>query len=163
MHVRAMRRDDRPCIQRLLHDTWVFTGAEIAVALELIDIYLNVEDQRDYILRCTVDDKDQPTGYVCFGPTPLTDAVWDLYWIAVAPTWQRKGTGKILLEVVEAQVREKSGRRLMIETSSLPRYLPTRNFYLRHGYSELARLADFYAVGDDRIIYAKDFLPSKKA
>lgn len=157
MRVRAMRRDDRPCIERLLHETQVFTPAEISIALELIDIYLNVAGQRDYLLSCAVDDSDQPLGYVCFGPTPLTDAAWDLYWIAVARAYQRQGVGNLLLQFVEAQVGEKAGRRLIIETSSLPRYLPTRNFYLRHGYKELARIADFYAVGDDRIIYGKDF------
>jgi ribosomal protein S18 acetylase RimI-like enzyme len=163
MNIRALRRDDRPCIERLLHDTQVFTDAEIACALELIDVYLNVSGQRDYLLACAVDDADVAQGYVCYGPTPLTDAVWDLYWIAVAPARQRHGVGKLLLGYVEAQMHEHAGRRLMIETSSLPRYLPTRNFYLRHGYSELARIADFYAIGDDRIIYGKDFPLSKKA
>lgn len=161
MTVRALRRDDRPCIERLLHETQVFTDAEIACALELVDVSLSVTGQCDYLLFCAVDDRDQPQGYVCFGPTPLTDAVWDLYWIAVAPAWQHRGIGKMLLQFVEAQVHEQAGRRLIIETSSLPRYAPTRNFYQRHGYTELARIADFYAVGDDRIIYGKDFPASK--
>jgi len=162
MRLRALRPDDRPCIERLLRETQVFTEAEVAIALELIDIYLNVPTQRDYQLYVAADDTDVAQGYVCFGPTPLTDALWDLYWIAVTPTRHHQGIGTELLHFVEAQVRERAGRRLIIETSSLPRYLPTRNFYLRHGYSELARLPDFYAIGDDRIIYAKDFFPPKK-
>jgi ribosomal protein S18 acetylase RimI-like enzyme len=161
MTVRALQRGDRPFIERLLHETQVFTEAEIACALELIDIYLNAANQRDYLLFCAVDHEDHVFGYVCFGPTPLTDAVWDLYWIAVSPEKQKRGIGKLLLSFVETHVRAQTGRRLIIETSSLPRYEPTRIFYERHGYRELARIADFYAIGDDRIIYGKDFSPSK--
>jgi ribosomal protein S18 acetylase RimI-like enzyme len=46
-------------------------------------------------------------------------------------------------------------RLLLIETSSQPRYEPTRGFYERHGYREVARVPEFYAVGDDRVIFAK--------
>jgi len=164
MRVRALRPDDRPCIEQLLRETQVFTEAEIAIALELIDIYLNVPGQRDYQLYVAADEQDVAQGYVCFGPTPLTDALWDLYWIAVAPARHHQGIGTKLLHFVEAQVRDPgvAGRRLLIETSSLPRYDPTRQFYLRHGYVELTRIPDFYAIGDDRIIYAKDFFPPKK-
>lgn len=165
MTVRAVRRDDRPSIERLLHETRNFTAAEIACALELVDVYLNDANQRDYITFCAVDDHDEPRGYVCFGPTPLTDAVWDLYWLAVAPAWQQRGIGKRLLLFVEAQVRDpaRAGRRLIIETSSLPRYAQARSFYQRHGFIELARIDDFYTVGDARIIYGKDFPASNNS
>lgn len=159
MIVRALRRDDRPCIERLLHDTQIFTAAEIACALELVDVYLNHAGQRDYLIFCATDERDEALGFVCYGPTPLTDAVWDLYWLAVAPAWQQRGIGKMLLQFVEAQVGDpaRAGRRLIIETSSLPRYAQARNFYERQGFVELARIEDFYAVGDARIIYGKDF------
>jgi ribosomal protein S18 acetylase RimI-like enzyme len=163
MTVRPLQRGDRPFVERLLHDTNVFNEAEIVCALELIDITFNVAEQRDYHVFCAVDDKDRVQGYVCFGPTPLTDALWDLYWIAVAPDQQKRGIGALLLKFVESYVRERAGRRLVIETSSLPRYEPTRAFYDRHGYAVLARIADFYAIGDDRVIFGKDFSPLKKA
>jgi len=34
-------------------------------------------------------------------------------------------------------------------------YAPTRAFYERSGFRCEARLADFYAAGDDRLIYLK--------
>ena len=37
-----------------------------------------------------------------------------------------------------------------------PPYAPTRGFYLRCGYYQAALLKDFYAPGDDKVIYAKD-------
>jgi hypothetical protein len=44
---------------------------------------------------------------------------------------------------------------VIIETSSQPHYGGTRAFYLRRGYDVVARVPDFYAPGDDRLIFAK--------
>ncbi|MDZ7265974.1 MAG: GNAT family N-acetyltransferase [candidate division KSB1 bacterium] len=153
--IRALQRDDRPSISRILHDTGNFTAAEIAVALELIDIYLNQPQQRDYLLYCATDTTAEVIGYVCFGPTPMTEGTWDLYWIAVAPQHQGRGVGRELMEFVENYVSGCNGRQLFIETSSQPKYEPTRRFYLRRNYQEIARIPDFYSVGDDRVIYRK--------
>lgn len=137
-----------------MRQTKVFTGTEVQCALELIDIYLNVAGQKDYIISCAVNANDQPIGYVCYGPTPLTDQTYDLYWIAVDPEWHRRGVGDLLIEHVE-QMLLPSGRLLLIETSSLAKNEAARRFYLRHHYHEVARVPDFYTDGDDRIIYAK--------
>jgi hypothetical protein len=42
-----------------------------------------------------------------------------------------------------------------VETSGRRDYAPTRAFYERAGYRPEARLADFYAPGDDKWIYVK--------
>jgi len=42
-----------------------------------------------------------------------------------------------------------------IETSNRHHYAPTRGFYLRCGYTQEALLKDFYASGDDKVIYVK--------
>jgi hypothetical protein len=47
------------------------------------------------------------------------------------------------------------GRRIYIETSSQAKYAPTREFYRRCGYEPEAVLKDFYADGDDKLIYVK--------
>jgi ribosomal protein S18 acetylase RimI-like enzyme len=41
------------------------------------------------------------------------------------------------------------------ETSGRPQYEPTRAFYERMGYQVAARLKDFYAPGDDKVIFAR--------
>jgi hypothetical protein len=46
---------------------------------------------------------------------------------------------------------------LVVETSSRPEYAPTRAFYERRGYAEAARMREFYAPGDDRVIFTKRF------
>lgn len=153
--IRALRRDDRLPIKQILLETGNFTSVEIEVALELIDIYLDRPEQKDYILYCAVDQHDRVAGYVCYGPTPMTEGTWDLYWIAVDPKRQGSGVGKALLDFVENRIQTQNARLLMIETSSKPNYNATRQFYFRQNYQEIARIPDFYAVGDDRVIYRK--------
>lgn len=94
-------------------------------------------------------------GYACFGPHPLTQGTFDLYWIAVDPTARRRGVGRALLSQVEAEVRARAGRLLLIETSGTPEYAPTRRFYVSCGYPCIATIPDFYAPGDDLLFFCK--------
>jgi hypothetical protein len=46
-----------------------------------------------------------------------------------------------------------------VETSGRDEYLPTRGFYAARQYAASARVRDFYAPGDDRIIFTKRLTP----
>ncbi len=94
-------------------------------------------------------------GYACFGPIPLTLASWDLYWIAVDPAQQGRGLGRQLLRRAEQSSLAMGARTLWVETSGREEYLPTRGFYRSRGYSVAAHLRDFYAKGDDKVIFEK--------
>jgi ribosomal protein S18 acetylase RimI-like enzyme len=96
-------------------------------------------------------------GYACFGPTPATDRTFDLYWIAVHPAAQRTGAGAALMSEVERQLQRRRARLLVVETSSRDDYAGTRLFYEKRGYAESARIRDFYAPGDDRVVLSKRF------
>jgi hypothetical protein len=54
-------------------------------------------------------------------------------------------------------MRKAGAKHIYADTSSSDRYAGTRGFYQRMGFHEEARLADFYAPDDGKIIYAKDF------
>ena len=101
--------------------------------------------------------EDELIGYACYGATPDTDRTWDLYWIAVDPSAQGTGSGTTLLSEVERRLSGLNARMLVVETSSRSDYAPTRAFYAARGYGEAARIRDFYAVSDDRIIFTKRF------
>jgi ribosomal protein S18 acetylase RimI-like enzyme len=94
-------------------------------------------------------------GFACYGPTMATDRTYDLYWIAVDRAAQGTGCGSVLLSEVERRLEALHARMLVIETSSRSDYAATRNFYLRRGYVEAARVREFYAPQDDRIILTK--------
>jgi ribosomal protein S18 acetylase RimI-like enzyme len=95
-------------------------------------------------------------GYACFGPHPLTQGTYDLYWIVVDPVAQGHGIGHALLARVEAEVQARGGRLLLVETSGTLAYAPARRFYESSGYRCEATIHDFYAPGDDLVIFSKD-------
>ena len=68
-------------------------------------------------------------GYACFGPHPLTQGTYDLYWIVVDPVAQGHGIGHALLAGVEAEVLARGGRLLLVETSSTSAYASARRLY----------------------------------
>ena len=154
---RPMARSDKSLVMELIEATGFFRADEILVAEELIDVYLNHPDQKDYEVVVIETEDHEIAGYMTWGLTALTIGTYDLYWMAVSPLHQGRGYGRQLVEWLEAKVVELKGRLLIIETSSTPKYEPTRRFYLGLKYREIARIPDYYQDGDDRVIYIKRF------
>jgi len=147
LKVGPVRRGQRPRLAEILLATRSFRDDEIVVALELLD-----EGEPSYNFVGLYADHSL-IGYACYGATPGTDRTWDLYWIAVHPEFQGSGAGSRLLQEVERRLR---GQRLLIvETSSRTDYAATRRFYERNQYTMASVTPDFYATGDDRLVYAK--------
>jgi len=155
--IRPMQPADKQPVMALIRATGMFTPAEIDVAEELIDIYLGVPEQPDYRIVVIENERKDVTGYLTWGPTPMAEDAYDLYWMAVSPAEQGTGLGKALVRWLEGEVRKLNGRMIIIETSSQPLYHPSRQFYVNLDYKEVARIPDYYKKGDDRVIYAKSF------
>ncbi len=154
-HLRPMAASDKARVMALLEATPEFEPAEIPVAEEVIDVYLDCPG-RDY--QTTVaETASQLLGYICFGQTPLTASTWDIYWMAVIREKRGMGIGAALLKSAEEEIQKAGGKLILIETSSKPNYLNTRRFYTRKGYKKVSRIRDFYAPGDHRIIFEKRF------
>ncbi|MEX2610674.1 MAG: N-acetyltransferase [Gemmatimonadota bacterium] len=154
----ALRPTHRAAIAALLTDTGFFRTEEVAVALEVLDVYLQHPDL-DYAAVGAFTPGGDPVGYAVWGPTPCTAGTFDLYWIAVSRAVQGAGVGSLLLTEVERRLARTDARLVVVETSSQPLYEPTRAFYVRRGYEEVARVPHFYADGDDRVIFAKRIRP----
>jgi len=138
----------------LLRNTPEFEPHEVAVAEELLDSYLAFSTNSGYyVLIAEIDSRS--IGYICYGPVPVTKGSWDIYWMAVARQEQNKGIGKALLLSAEENIRQEQGRLSFIETSAKPGYEKTRRFYISRGYRQVCRIADFYSIGDDKIIFQK--------
>ena len=155
--VRKAEDRDRQAILTVTTEVSVFTPAEIACVDELLDIYLHQPDKHDYAFIICSDESDRFLGYACYGPTPLTEGTYDLYWLCVSRAAQGRGVGAALLEQVEKELSTLGARILIAETSSTPPYAPARTFYEHHGFSPSARIRDFYRPGDDLITYVKYF------
>lgn len=123
---------------------------------ELWNAYQDEGESSGYVFLVYRDDDGRIRGYVCFGPHPLTQGTYDLYWIAMAPSAQGCGVGHALLAQVEAEVRARGGCLLMIETSDTPAYAPARRLYETSGYRCEAVIPNFYTQGDDLLIFSKN-------
>jgi ribosomal protein S18 acetylase RimI-like enzyme len=127
----------------------------------LWDAYLRQGEASGYVFLVykngfgEVSDRCRLLGYACFGPHPLAEGIFDLYWIAVDPQAREQGVGGALLSRVEEEVRVQGGRMVLVETSGTPAYTPARRFYESCGYRYEAVIHDFYAPGDDLIVFAK--------
>jgi ribosomal protein S18 acetylase RimI-like enzyme len=156
MTMRPLRATDRDELRRILDATGSFSPAEIRVAVELIDFALGRPDQTDYYFTCVEDQDGRLGGYMCYGEVPLSDRCWDLYWIAVDPAAQGRGLGREMVAFMEADLRDRRARKVFIETGGKTSYGATRKFYEKLEYREIARLPDFFAAGDDKVIFGKD-------
>ena len=159
---RAIGPADRQALHAVIREVGVFEPHEIAVAEELIADAL--AGSPDYAITVAEDGCTDPAasagavvGYACYGHNPVTDAVYDLYWIAIHPAAQGRGVGRSLLDDTERRVRERGGRGMTIETSSREAYAPARRLYERCGYRLAASIDDFYKPGDGLSLYVKFF------
>ena len=141
-------------VRAIVENTGFFRPDEVAIAVELVEERLARGAASGYHF-IFAELGDELAGYACYGPIACTVGSYDLYWIAVAPSWQRHGIGRILVEAVESRVAAHGGTRIYIDTSSQAKYAPTRAFYERNGFHCVARLPDFYSPGDDRVIYVE--------
>ena len=73
---------------------------------------------------------------------------------AVDPRAYRNGIATSLVTEMERRL-EGRARLVSLDTSGRPDYTPTRDFSTARGYSAVARVPDFYAEGDDQVIFTK--------
>ncbi|KAJ3063625.1 hypothetical protein HDU98_000573 [Podochytrium sp. JEL0797] len=155
--IRPARPDETEALVSLACKTGLFSPEEAASLLgdTLTRIHANQLPPLHQALVLESRDTHAVQGWVYLGPTEHADNVWDLWWIGVDPGCQGMGCGKQLLEYVEGVVREKGGRMLVIETSSLDALVRTRRFYELRGYAKCGQIPNFYSLGDDKVIFVK--------
>jgi ribosomal protein S18 acetylase RimI-like enzyme len=140
----------------LIRQRGTFNEQEVRVAMELVDAALKHPEKGDYRFLCAIDGHRSLAGYICYGPIPMTDGCYDLYWIAVDEQCSRKGVGRKLLEQMEAILYDDNARRIYLDTSSTLPYKAARSFYEKNGYRPVCVLNDFYRRGDHKMIWMKE-------
>jgi len=154
--IRTVVPADSPLLVPLAEQTGVFKPLEIKALREVLDDYHAGNEALGH-RAIAATRGDQVLGFAYYAPATMTDRTWYLWWIAVAKSAQAKGVGSEMLRFAEEEIRARRGRMLLVETSSLPHYELTRRFYIKHGYTQAAVLADFYAAGDDMVVFGKRF------
>jgi len=165
--LRSLESTDRAALEAALRSDDTFRDDEVAVALELIDDALG-SDSSDYWFRLVVPGGDGELdnrvgreqtppvlGYICYGPTPMTESSFDLYWIVVHAAARGQGIARLLIDSMEEHLGQKGASGIRIETSHLESYGSARRVYERHRYVEVGRIPDFYRGGDDLVTFYK--------
>jgi ribosomal protein S18 acetylase RimI-like enzyme len=152
--LRPLEPGDRARLEAVLRSDRTFRPEEIAVALELIDDGL-ADPATDYWFRVAEAPDGVVEGYICFGPTPMTDRIFDLYWIVVHAEARGRGVAGALITAMEAALAERGARGVRIETSELESYGAARRVYDRHGYRQVGHIPDFYRDGDGLVTFHK--------
>jgi ribosomal protein S18 acetylase RimI-like enzyme len=156
--IRPARPEDTPTLLDIARGTGVFKPVEIDTLREVLDDYHAEAHAEGHRAVCYEQD-GRVIGFAYYAPTAMTDNTWYLYWIAVSKQVQARGTGARLLRHAEEDARQAGARLFLLETSSLPHYELTRRFYRKHGYDREAVLRDYYADGDDMVVFRKRLRP----
>jgi ribosomal protein S18 acetylase RimI-like enzyme len=152
--IRPTTPEDTPALLAIAESTGVFSALDMdALRGVLADFHAGRETETHVLVSYEQDG--QVIGFAYYAPASMTDRTWYLWWIAVGKHVQSRGVGKALLEYLEEDIRGRHGRLLVLETSSLPSYEPTRRFYLRNGYGEAATVKDYYADGHHMVVFRK--------
>jgi D-alanine-D-alanine ligase len=149
-----VRPDDITTVRRIVESTGFFHPPEVDVAVELVEERLNRGEASGYYFLFAERD-GRVLGYTCYGPIACTLASYDLYWIVVDTAERGQGLGRDLLRLTEELIAARGGQRVYAETSGRELYEPTRAFYERCGYDREAVQKDFYAPGDDKVMYVR--------
>jgi ribosomal protein S18 acetylase RimI-like enzyme len=155
MRIRPIDAKDRHRVCEIIKAVGNFNEVEMDVAIELVDDSISEYSSGDYISCVLEDELGEVQAFGCYGLTPLTDATYDFYWMAVHPDAQGRGIGRKLIRFVEEDVRARGGNLLVLETSSQESYRRTTSFYQKSGYELTSRIRDFYRANDDKLIYVK--------
>lgn len=151
--IRAAISEDKAGLLAIAEATGLFTPQELEGFGDLISEHLDSEEAGEN--HWVVDDQDGLVGAAYYAPEPFAEGVWNLYFIGVFPSEQGKGRGTALIRHVEEDLMKRGERLLLVETSGLERFEPTRTFYRKNDYEEEARIRDYYEAGDDKIIFRK--------
>ena len=95
------------------------------------------------------------TAFVYAKSEMLADGTWNMLALGCDPSVRRQGQARALVVAAEAELKARGARILIVDTSSGSSFDAARAFYVAAGYTEEGRIRDFWADGDDKIIFWK--------
>ncbi len=149
--IRPITPDDTDAVLALAKKLEMFDSDGLELIKATLSDYL---DGNSNDLWFSADDNDL-VGVVYCAPEPMTSGTWNVLMLLVSPDRQRQGYGSALMSYVEQTLLDRGERLLIVETSSLDEFEGARKFYSKCGFNEEARIRDFYAGGEDKIVFSK--------
>ncbi len=150
MNIRPTISADIPSLKRVLDETELFPSAMLP---DMLSGFLSGDEGES--VWFTAEEDGRAIGFCFAAPEALTEGTWNMLAIAVLPERQGGGAGGAIVAALENHLTERGNRLLIVDTSGKSDFARTREFYRKNGYSEEARIRDFWAAGDDKIVFRK--------
>lgn len=148
--IRNVTSSDTGAVIALAEASGLFNSDGIDQIRERLNAYVSGNNDLWFI---AVDDK--PVGVLYCAPEPMTDGTWNILMLLVSPHVQGQGHGRSLMSHVEETLAARGARLVIVETSSVDGFERARAFYPKCGYTEEARIRNFYTAGDDKVVFSK--------
>ncbi|MEL7453399.1 MAG: GNAT family N-acetyltransferase [Pseudomonadota bacterium] len=147
--IRPATREDVPTISIIAEQTDLFPPNMLT---DMMDGYLRQTTNDIWFVGALEQD------VIAFGfcePERMTEGTWNLLAIGVLPKHQGQSHGAGMMRYLESRLQHESQRILLVETMGTPELALTRAFYLKNGYTEEARIREFYEAGADKVVFWK--------
>lgn len=150
--IKPSTANDRPFIESILSESGAFDETSQAYVMSVFDDHIN--NGSDAVWRTAFHD-EEVVGVAYCNPEPVTLGTWNLLMIWIKAGHEGRGFGSALIRDIEQNIQRNSARLLIVETSGTEDFTTARAFYERNGFVLEARVKDFYAEGEDKLIYTK--------
>ena len=148
--IRKIEPKDLPSLKSVLDSSELFPSEMLD---DMIADFFNNPKTTDFWFTTIQNDIPISLGYCA--PEPMTEGTFNLYAIAVDKAFQGKGIGREMMSFIENVLLKKQARILIVETSGTADFELTRKFYNKIGYIQQAIIPEFYAQGDDKVVFWK--------
>ncbi|SLN20642.1 GNAT family N-acetyltransferase [Pseudooctadecabacter jejudonensis] len=147
--IRPTSTDDIAGLQAVLDGTELFPSEMLP---DMLAPFLSGDTEAFWL---TCHKGGEAVGLCYTVPEELAEGTWNMLALAVRPDMQGKRLGAALVKTAEQHLKNKGQRILIVDTSGTDDFALTRQFYAQNGYEEEARIRDFWAHGDDKVIFRK--------
>lgn len=157
--IRATTKDDAGPILALVEASGQFDEDGLEHVRHTLQMHFEAPGPEVWL---TADDGEVVGVAYCM-PEPVTRGTWNLLMLWTRDDRRGQGHGSALVEHLERILETRQARLLIVETSGTPEFEGSREFYARIGFTEEARIKDFFDAGDDKIVLTKTIASSGPA
>ncbi|MEO1657043.1 MAG: GNAT family N-acetyltransferase [Pseudomonadota bacterium] len=147
--IRPASNDDHGAIGRIAE------AAELFPASALGEMIVGYRDGTSQDIWFVAECAGRVLSFGFCEPERATEGTWNLLAIGVDPAFQGQGIGTLMMRYIEDQLTGKGQRILLVETMGTPEFVSQRRFYGARGYTEEARIREFYEPGGDKVVFWK--------
>lgn len=155
IRIRELQKNDLPQVKQIIDENQMFPSEYLD---QMVSDFFDNRSQEFWLVAEYSDGKVASIVYCA--PERMTQGTWNLLLIAVAKSEQGQGMGTQLITAIENKLRHIPARVLLVETSGLPDFQLTRQFYPKNGFEQVAVIPEFYDQGDDKIVFWKSLVSS---